>query len=133
MNIWVRTLATSMLIASLASSPLQAAATKVTPAMAAVAAACTDLSTNTAGRRGCVAELQKSIAADPASVKALQEAAASGKAAAAKDVLLKMGLSETDLADAKIVINDQSKAAARAKVTIEVSCCPLTITITIRL
>jgi hypothetical protein len=133
MNIWIKSLTTSMLIASLVASPVQAAAMKATPAMAAVAAACTDLDTNTAGRKGCVAELQKSIAADPASLKVLQEAAASGKTAAAKDALLKMGLSEAELADAKIVINDQSKAAARAKVTIEITCCPLTITITIRL
>ncbi len=131
MKMWVKALATSLVVASLVSSPVQAAATKVTPSMAAVAAACNDLSGNAGGRHGCVEELRKSIAADPANLKALQEAA--GKGTEGKALLQKLGVSEAELAEAKVVINDQSHGAARAKVTIEVTCCPLTITITIRL
>jgi len=134
MNIhWVKTLATSLLLASLVTSPVHSAATKATPEMAAVVAVCTDLDTKTAGRRGCAAQLQKSFMADPASVKALQEAAASGKQSALKSVLMKMGLSEAQLGDASIVVNDQSNGAARIRVTVEISCCPLKIVITIRL
>lgn len=131
-NHWVKTLGTSLLLASLVISPVHSAPTKATPEMAAVAAACTDLDTKTTVRRSCAAQLQKSFMADPGSVKALQRAAAGGKQSAVKDVLMKMGLSEAQLGDASIVVNDQSNGAARVKVTVEISCCPPKIVITIR-
>lgn len=127
-------LTTTMLIASLAATPLSLAATKATPAMAAVATACTGVAAEAGARRGCVSELQKSLRADPASIKALQAAGAAGNQSAAKDVLQKLGLTEAELAGAKIVIDDQSGGAAKIKsVTINITCCPLTITIIIRL
>jgi len=68
----------------------------------------------------------------------LAKAIRSKNTAAAKVVLERNGFAADQLADAKIVLNDETGGgdvgdASRTTITIEVSCCPLTIIITIRL
>lgn len=100
----------------------------------AVAAACAGIEVKTKMGEGCSTLLQKTLSADPAALKALQAAAKTNDQKVAKALLLKAGLTARQLADAKIIIKDQTGGAARIKdVTITISCCPLTITITIKL
>ncbi len=121
----------TLLTASLTTAPLAAPSKAV---VTAVTTACTAIDTTSRARAGCAAQLQKALSADAASIKALQGAAAADSESAAKGVLKTLGLTDAALAGAVVVVHDQSGGAAKIKdVTIEISCCPLTITITIRL
>jgi len=78
-----------------------------------------------------------SVNASAADVRALTSANRSKESTAAvKAVLERHGLAATQLKNAKIVVVDKAGGAPteRARsVTIDISCCPLTITITIKL
>jgi hypothetical protein len=100
----------------------------------AVAAACAGIEIKTKMGEGCSTLLQKTLSADPAVLKALQAASKTNDQKAAKALLLKAGLTQQQLTDARVVFKDQTGGSSRIKdVTITISCCPLTITITIRL
>ena len=100
----------------------------------AVAAACAGIEVKTKMGEGCSTLLQKTLSADPTVLKALQAAAKANDQAAAKALLLSAGLTKQQLGDAKIVFKDQTGGSSRIKdVTITIECCPLTITIVIRL
>lgn len=100
----------------------------------AVVAACAGIEVKTKLGEGCSRLLQKTLSADPAVLKSLQAAAKTNDQKTAKALLVKAGLTTQQLADAKIIFKDQTGGSARIKdVTITISCCPLTITITIRL
>lgn len=124
-------LALSLLLASSVSS----AATPMKGANpVAVVAACAGIEVKTKLGEGCSRLLQKTLSADPAVLKSLQAASKTNDQKTAKALLVKAGLTPHQLADAKIILKDQTGGSARIKdVTITISCCPLTITITIRL
>jgi hypothetical protein len=95
-----------------------------------------------AATKADLASAEKSAKAAQAAIGASRvDKAALVKGARAKDestvrsLLQKHGFSARELEGAKIVFVDTTHGAEpqKTKVTIEVSCCPLTITITIRL
>lgn len=99
-------------------------------APAQVAAACASQSADTeGGGTECAAQLQAALKADAASLKAMQAAAKANDVEAAKKLLVKMGLTEQQVAQAKIVLRGPSSAARVKDISIEITCCPLTITI----
>jgi len=94
-----------------------------------------------AATKADIASAEQSAKAAQASISASRVGtAALAKAVKAKDenqacaLLQKHGFSTRQLDGAKIVLVDKSgdSTAQKTKVTIDVSCCPLTITITIR-
>lgn len=100
----------------------------------AVSAACAGIEVKTKISAGCSTLLQKTLSADPTVLKALQAAAKTNDQKAAKALLLRAGLTQHQLTDANIIFKDPTGGSSRIKdVTITISCCPLTITITIRL
>ena len=99
----------------------------------AVAAACAGIEVKTKMGEGCSTLLQKTLNADPTVLKALHAAAKANDQAAAKALLLSAGLTRQQLADAKIVFKDETGGSSRIIASITVECCPLTITIVIRL
>ena len=78
---------------------------------------------------------QGSIRASPADAKAFTSAVKARDEKKVRALLEKHGFSARQLEGAKIVLRDATGGgeAQKTKVTIEASCCPLTITITIHL
>jgi len=102
----------------------------------ALTKACAEVETG-ATATSCASAVTTSLNASAADVRALASAIRSKQStAAARAVLERHGLTATQLKNAKIVIVDKTGGAPaeRARsVTIDISCCPLTITITIKL
>ena len=93
----------------------------------AVAAACKGVEVKMKGSEGCATLLEKTLASDTAALAKMQAAVDTKDQRAAKAFLLKAGLTEHQLADAVIVLERQ--AASSRKISITITCCPLTITI----
>lgn len=96
---------------------------------ASVISACANVETSDTIRPGCAAELKKALLVDTESLDALRRAAQAGDTDAAKVVLTKMGLAEQAVGSAKLVFIGGDRAARVKDISIEISCCPLTIVI----
>jgi hypothetical protein len=89
----------------------------------------------------CAPALARSLEANSADVQALLAAALAQDTAAPKEILIRHGLTAQQLAGAVIVIRSQTGAEAMpiavndcgsaggCRITVEITCCPLTITI----
>ena len=126
-------LATVLMIAATPTFPL--AVERATPQLSVspdVLRACASVESNTRVAATCAKALEKPLSASPDDLKTLAAAAKSGDTDAAKKLLIKNGLTAQQLEGAKIMVKDETGGALAKKVTIEISCCPLTIVITIR-
>ena len=94
----------------------------------AVVAACKGIEVKMKGSEGCATLLEKTLSADPAVLAELQATAETNDQGAAKALLLKAGLTERQLAEATIVL-EHRVAGSSSRITITITCCPLTITI----
>ncbi len=94
----------------------------------AVAAACKGIEVKAKGGEGCATLLEKTLAVDPATFAELQEIAKTNDQGAAKALLMKAGLTERQLVEAAIIL-ERRAAGTSSRITITISCCPLTITI----
>lgn len=127
------TLIAALLIAATPTLPFAAetAASKMA-ATPEVTNACAHVERDMKVAPECAKALEKPLSTE-AELKALTAAAKSKDMAAVKEVLLKHGLTAEQLKDAKIVVNDDTKGGVAKSVGVHITCCPLTITITIKL
>ena len=115
----------------------QAGARNAVPAVSpAVVRACAGVARNIVVEPTCATALAASLQANAADINALLAAARAADGVAPKLILARYGLTPQQLEGATVAILDQTDGAGAArikKVTIEISCCPLTITIIIHL
>lgn len=91
--------------------------------------ACAGAEQNVKGSPTCATSLETALNANNADLMALRMAARSQDKAAPKMILMKYGLTAPQLEGAAIVLKDESSGAKALRVTITITCCPLTITI----
>ena len=110
------------------------AAASVAPQMTAeVTRGCATVERSVKGNPACAAALEKGLSVDPANLKILQDAAKANDGESAKKLLQMSGLTAQQLEGAKILVKDETGGKAATRITITITCCPLTITITIKL
>lgn len=132
-NRLLSTIAAVLLVAATPTFPLAAERTaQQAAASAEVLRACAGVERNAKAAANCAKALEKPLGASPEDLKILTAAAKSSDTAAAKQLLIKNGLTAPQLEGARIMVKDETGGAQARKVTIEISCCPLTIVITIR-
>jgi hypothetical protein len=123
--------AATLMILSVPSYAFAATATPL-PGAADVTKACANVETDAKVKTDCATALEKALSADPGSLKLLEGAAKSRNVEPAKALLLKAGLAPKQLEGAKVMVTDGGGKALRIKVTVTITCCPLTITITLK-
>lgn len=143
-NLSVAPVKTSPCIALVAALLLFAAPTSVwsqpagrvaaPPISTAVAVSCAGIPQTLRNAASCATALATSLQANQADIGTLAAAARLDDPASAKTILARHGMSTQQLEGATIVVRDETAGnAARIKsVSIEITCCPLTITIIIR-
>ena len=105
------------------------------PMAAEVVSGCAAVETTRRVSPACGAALEKGLNSSRSNVMKLQGLAKASDPAAAKKLLMEYGLTEQQLEGAAIIVKDETggRAAASARITITITCCPLTITIIVRL
>ena len=130
-------LATLTAVLMVAAVPnLSMSAQTATPQMAAeIVRGCVAVERNMRVSPACTAALEKGLNSDSANLRTLQGLAKADDQAAAKKLLMAYGLTEKQLEGAAIVVKDETggRAAASSRITITITCCPLTITIIVKL
>ncbi len=94
---------------------------------------CADVDRNMKVSSACAAALEKDLNSDAKNLKTLQDAAKASDTDAAKKLLIKYGLTAHQLKGAKVIVKDETGGNAAVRITITITCCPATITITIKL
>ena len=122
------TLTAALMVIAVPTTSMLAAT--VTPQMAAeIVRGCAAVERNTKVSPTCAVALEKGLNADAANLKTFQDAAKASDTDSAKKLLMKYGLTAYQLKGAKVLIKDETGGNAATRVTITITCCPLTIII----
>jgi hypothetical protein len=123
---------TAALLVAMSAPALPAQITTARSTGPQVAMQCANVEMSARVNPACATALEGALSTEPLRADLLT-AARSGDQRALKAVLVKAGLTAGQLETAKVLVKNQGETARVKDITIEISCCPLNITIIIRL
>lgn len=127
-NNLLATLTVALMVIALPTTSMLAANMKRQMA-AEIVRSCAAVERNMKVSSACAAALEKELNSDAGNLKTLQDAAKATDTDAAKKLLIKYGLSAHQLKGAKVIVKDETGGNAATRITITITCCPLTIII----